>query len=278
MSNDWGLNGTETELNRAERETLLHLHEHEMQTTTDILHACDAIGYRRKALRAIDALEDHGLIRTRQDDRDDESPLNPPRLAMLSRSGERFVEEHAAELATADMTRDNLREAVYELESEVEDMETRLQEYQSEVESEIDEVSREGVHALRADVEQLADRVDAVEAAADDHVTADDLDALKRQVESSLAKVRGDLGQQVTDANTRIGDVETEVDALTASVDDLDEWVAETEKWIEGKLIPSVRRVEPVVKWFESRQREDGGREVEDFDAVEGIRRRLFSQ
>lgn len=282
MSNDWEINGTDTELNRAERETLLHLHEHEMQTTTDILHACDSIGYRRKALRAIDSLEDLGLVRTRMDDRDDDSPLNPPRLAMLSRSGERFVAGREAELATADMTRDELREAVYDLKTKVDELEATIQEYQSEVETRIDEVSREGVHELRSDVDQLASQVSDVEDAVADRVTSDQLESATRRVESDIEDVRGEVGDQINDVAVRVGDVEADVAVLKESVDDMEEWIANTSEWIEDTLIPSMQRVEPLVGLYESGRREaegdgDGHGQVEDYDAVEGIKR-LLSQ
>lgn len=283
MINTWEINGTDTELNRAERETLLYLHKHEMQTTTDILHACDSIEYRRKALRTIDSLEDLGLIRTRMDDRDDDSPLNPPRLAMLSRSGERFVSDREAEIATADMPRDDLREEVYELRAEVEELESEVDEHRSKVETRIDEVSRKGVHELRSDVDQLADRVSDVEAAVEDRVTSDQLATVQRRVKSDIEDVRSEVGDQINEVAVRVGDVEADVAVLEESVDDMEAWVASTSEWIEDTLIPSVQRVEPLVELYESSQREgevesDSRGQVEYYDAVEGIRRRLFSQ
>lgn len=206
-----------------------------MAETTDILHACESIGYRRKAHRILDALEDAGLISTRIDDsQNDSSAKKSPRVAMLTTRGERFVEEHEAELATADMDCDDLREEVYELREELEAVEDRVADRQDEIEERLDDVGRERVAALRSDVQQLEDRVSAIEGKLANVPSGDEISRLRRDVQDDIDSVRADFGEQVRKINVRIGDVATDVGALERAVDDLDAWQDEAEqRWHE---------------------------------------------
>lgn len=271
MSHNFIFGATEIELNDAEREALLYLYNGtDMATTTTVRKSCDSIEYQRKALRVFNSLEELGLIQTRIDEMDtDDSARKSPRVAMITSDGKEFMNEHEAELATADVSHDELREEVHRLRRELEEVTEYVDEQRGETESRIDDLeAQKDTASIRAELEQIDDRVSDIADSASRMVEEDDLERAKKDIRGEIDAVQGDLGERINKTQARIGDVESTVDVLEETVEDIDEWTTETDQWIRNTLIPGLKRITPVVEAYERAQ--ESSEPVNDRDGYVG--------
>lgn len=240
MDNIWKVNGSTVELEAPEREALLYLHnDADIAKTTTIEDACENIRYSRHAHRVLNTLEDHGLVNSRIDkSQDDDSARKPPRVWMLTTHGQRFVDEHESDLGTADMDSDDLRTEVYELRQQLDELESEIKERHRELDDRLDDVSRDGVSAIRADLDQLENRVADVEAALGSVPSNEDLTNAKQEIRSEVTTTRSDLNERIRETNARVGDLEPVVESLEETVEELETWKAKAEQRWQSEVKP----------------------------------------